>query len=274
MRTIDVIGKYQTPQAVAQPDRAATELVVVHHAAQLPRVTGVYAIRCVANRKLYIGSAMNIAKRCRQHVSDLNAQRHRNIHLQRAWNLYGPEAFEFGVVELTDAGNLRDREQYHLDQCQAYDSRFGFNIAPGVDNKIVAPETGRKIAEKKRGHVVTPETRAKLRAARLRQPDPNKGRKRSPEHIERVRAKLKGRKLPEWHRQIVLANTARTPEREAARIAAIVKPYIVTAPDGTTYHVTNLSAFCREHGLGSGLQKVANGKRRQYRGWTCRHGNR
>jgi group I intron endonuclease len=239
---------------------------------ELPCTAGVYKARCIPTNKIYIGSSENIAKRCRQHVSDLNAQRHRNIHLQRAWNLYGPDAFVFSVVELTDVAVLRYREQYHLDRSQAYDDRFGFNIAPGVDNRVVAPETGRRISAAKRGHVVTDETRSKLRAARLRQPDPRKGHKNTPEQRANQSQRQHGRRLSPHLRDFVTrCNLARTPEREAARIAGVVKTFKVIAPDGSEYLVTNLSAFCRSHNLGSGLQKVANGSRKQYRGWRCEH---
>ncbi len=65
---------------------------------QLP---GVYMILCLANNKRYYGESNNVSSRISQHKSRL----HRNIHeipeLQRDFNLYGEENFEFSAVYLS-----------------------------------------------------------------------------------------------------------------------------------------------------------------------------
>lgn len=60
----------------------------------------------------------------------------------------------------------------------------------------------------------------------------------------------------------------------AARLkigAAHSKSYTVRAPDGVETKITNLSAFCREHGLTSqAMVQVANGNKRHHKKWECR----
>src|SRR5438874_2219078 len=86
--------------------------------------SGIYMIRCLANGKVYIGSAVDLANRERAHRSDLNGGKHHCGHLQNAWNKYRAEAFEWSIVEyipidgLTNehaASLLVGREQHHMD---------------------------------------------------------------------------------------------------------------------------------------------------------------
>lgn len=44
-----------------------------------------------------MGSSINIPRRFREHKKSLSANRHHCAHLQKAWNKYGPEAFEFVI---------------------------------------------------------------------------------------------------------------------------------------------------------------------------------
>ena len=86
---------------------------------------------------------------------------------------------------------------------------------------------------------------------RAKEEHPRWGVKASPETIEKLRA-------------AGLANGAATAKRSA-------KTYIVIDPDGNEQQVTNLSAFCRENGLGKGnMNDCANGKAKHHKGWQCR----
>lgn len=80
-------------------------------------MTGIYTIVNTESGKVYVGqTGVDTAHRWTQHRSDLRAGRHRNSHLQRAWNLYGEDAFKFVICEyVEDAEQLYIREQYWLD---------------------------------------------------------------------------------------------------------------------------------------------------------------
>ena len=67
-----------------------------------PHASGVYQIRCIPTGKIYVGSAVNLSKRQRDHVNSLRQGDHENVYLQRAWDKYGEENFEFTVLEFVD----------------------------------------------------------------------------------------------------------------------------------------------------------------------------
>lgn len=67
---------------------------------------GIYAIINIINGKIYIGQSVNIYARWNSHKSELNHNKHGNIHLQNAWNKYGPHAFLFSVVLECDKNSL------------------------------------------------------------------------------------------------------------------------------------------------------------------------
>jgi len=58
----------------------------------IPAEPGIYKITCTANKRIYIGSAVNLLKRKRDHFNTLRRNNHCNLHMQRAWNKYGPDA--------------------------------------------------------------------------------------------------------------------------------------------------------------------------------------
>lgn len=78
--------------------------------------SGIYVIRNLTNFKFYIGSAKNLDARFSRHKFDFYNNCHHNIHLQRAFNLYGASVFEFGILEYCEKGALVEREQFYIDK--------------------------------------------------------------------------------------------------------------------------------------------------------------
>lgn len=141
------------------------------------KISGIYAIVNLYNGKRYVGSSLSIAKRKHLHIWYLNKRNHQNKHLQRAWNKYGIDGFEFIVLEECDKDDLIGREQYYIDI-----------LKPEYNICLIAGNTqGRKFSdeaiEKNRlahlGKITSPETKIKLSIA-------GKGKKRSTE----TRAKM------------------------------------------------------------------------------------
>lgn len=118
--------------------------------ATIPHAPGIYQITCTPTGRIYIGSAVNLARRQREHWQTLRGRRHTNVRLQRAWNKYGPDAFTFTVVELVAAEGLIEAEQRWIDATGAAD--HGFNIcrdarsALGIKRR---PETRQALSETK-----------------------------------------------------------------------------------------------------------------------------
>lgn len=96
-------------------------------------VSGIYAIICRVNGKKYYGSSYNCRNRKSHHWSDLRHNRHKNIHLQRAWNKYGAAAFDFVVVQRVPLANLLEVESQYLpfgDYNIFRDAERPSNVAP------------------------------------------------------------------------------------------------------------------------------------------------
>lgn len=81
-----------------------------------PRLeSGVYAIRNVYNKKIYIGSSVQLKERWRQHKKHLENGTHHSPKLQNSWNKHGSDAFEFFVLSYCGIDELKDVEQYWID---------------------------------------------------------------------------------------------------------------------------------------------------------------
>lgn len=66
------------------------------------RVGIIYAIRCAANGKYYIGSTRNHRRRHGHHWASLRSGKHSNPHMQAAWRAHGESAFSFHVLAVVE----------------------------------------------------------------------------------------------------------------------------------------------------------------------------
>lgn len=155
-------------------------------------IIGVYVITNAVNGKRYIGSSGDVACRLRHHKRDLRLNLHGNRHLQSAWNKYGAANFTYEVLETVgDVHDLREREQYHLDQ-----------YYPHTYNKRDITEATH--ADLKRGPMPLA-VRMKIGAAHLGK----RGLKHTQQARENMGASKRGRKLsPERCAAISLARKA------------------------------------------------------------------
>lgn len=142
--------------------------------------SGIYEIVNLVNRKRYVGSAVNIRQRWREHRSHLKSGRHHSRHLLNAWRKYGAEVFSFQIIELCSKEDLLAREQAEFDR-----EWPAYNICPTAGSTL--------------GRVHTAEAKAKI-GNRLR------GGRRDPEVVASVAAQLRGRKKPPEHSTHLLGN--------------------------------------------------------------------
>ena len=61
--------------------------------------SGIYEIKFNECDKKYIGSSINIKRRFDNHICDLRKNRHRCIHLQRAFNKYEEHNLQFKIIQ-------------------------------------------------------------------------------------------------------------------------------------------------------------------------------
>lgn len=149
-------------------------------------VSGIYKIVNLITREFYIGSAVNLVKREREHFSLLNNNLHPNYHLQNSFNKHGEENFKFEILEYCEKENLIIREQYYLDTLKPQ-----YNIC-----KIAGSQLGMKRSEEslrkrtlsRSGFKHTEEAKKKISIA-------TKGKFHSQEVKEKIRQSNLGKKL-------------------------------------------------------------------------------
>lgn len=143
--------------------------------------SGIYEILNLRNGKRYVGSAVDIEQRWREHRWGLNGQRHANRHLQSSWVKHGESAFSFRIIELCEPGLLIEREQAEFER-----SKPEYNICPVAGSSLGRPHTE--------------EAKAKI-GARLR------GKPRNPEVVAAIAEKRRGVKRPPEHSLHLIGNT-------------------------------------------------------------------
>lgn len=97
-------------------------------------MTCIYAIKNIINGKMYIGSAVKFNLRKNMHLSQLKRNIHHSIKLQRSFNKYGLEKFEFIILEEVCKGNLISKEQYYIDLHASY--KNGYNSQPIANSSL------------------------------------------------------------------------------------------------------------------------------------------
>lgn len=231
----------------------------------IPDSSGIYKITCTTNGKIYVGSALNLRQRCRDHFNTLRRNVHHNPNLQRAFNKYGEQSFIVEVLELVLVPDfLIVREQYWFQLLKPFGKR-GFNVDRVAGSRLgwkATPETIERLRTSHIGKKLSDDALRKLSEA-------TKGRKHRPESIEKMRLAKRGHTVSDEARaKISASKTGHTyaPEVYAGRM----KSLIVTSPDGIKYEVVGVKQFCKEHNLDtSSLMRVAQGNYSHHKGWKA-----
>lgn len=118
----------------------------------MKKISGIYCIENVLNKKKYIGQSVDVNKRLHEHKRYLMQNVHSNRHLNDSFNLYGENNFKFYLILECNNENLYDEEKRLISFYETTNNEFGYNMLSGG-------EGGRK------GRVCSPETREKLSKA-------------------------------------------------------------------------------------------------------------
>ena len=188
----------------------------------LHRTSGIYQITFASGGR-YIGSSNRIGYRWNGHLSMLKRGRHKNRHIQKAWNKHGADGIEFRVLIVCRTEDLVLYEQIAIDAL-----RPEYNLCPfagRVDGIIrsaeyraaaasrmlgtkQSEETRAKQSLSKMGHSVSEDTRLKLAA------------QRGWRHSEDAKEKMRGRTLSSEHRTKIAAANAGNQQRLGATLSA------------------------------------------------------
>jgi len=116
--------------------------------------SGIYSITNSTNGKVYYGSTNNFKTRFKNHLNELRKNRHKNAHLQRAWNKYGEKNFTLQIEEEVIPSLLEFVEQNYLRWCKLF-PHWSYNVSYDAlePNRGIrrSTETRKKMGDAKRG---------------------------------------------------------------------------------------------------------------------------
>lgn len=130
----------------------------------------VYVIRNLKNEMVYVGQTKNPKGRKTGHFS--LARRGDNRYLYRAIRKHGAENFTFEVLEECTDETICDRERFWITYFDSFNPEKGYNLTSG--------------GEGLRDYHPSPETLAKIRAARAKQVITQEHRQRISEGLRRT----------------------------------------------------------------------------------------
>ena len=177
---------------------------------KITKRSGIYRFINFINGKMYIGSAINLRNRHKDHLVYLRIGKHSNRYFQNAFNKYGKENFIFHILEYVELKeNLLVREQYWMDRFKSYYRENGYNISPTAASPLGVKhdeEFRRKVGLRFKNIIRTKEwgdniskglTGMKATSiAKINISQALTGRKLSEEHTEKIGNY--GRKLDKW----------------------------------------------------------------------------
>jgi len=123
--------------------------------------SGIYRWVNNSNGKSYVGSAIDLSQRLRQHYNGHRS----NILLQNAIKKYGLSNFSIQILEYCDKKYIISREQYYFNSLKPE-----FNLNPTAGSKLGSKQTEatkQKTSKALIGRIFSEETRKKLSEAQL-----------------------------------------------------------------------------------------------------------
>ena len=136
-------------------------------------MTGIYGILNKITGKWYVGQAVDIARREKQERAYLakgsfHGSRRNNEHMVASWKAYGPDAFEWHVLEKCKLDELDEREVFWIKQKDSYHNGYNQTVGGGGRRGYhLTEETKRKLSKSLKGRSLPEETRQKMRVAHI-----------------------------------------------------------------------------------------------------------
>lgn len=110
------------------------------------KLCGIYCIENLANGKRYIGQSKNVERRINNHKNLLRKNEHHNEYLQRAWNKYGENCFQFYIICSCSESVIDNFERFYISLYNTTNDNFGYNLESGGNiGKKHSPKTIEKL---------------------------------------------------------------------------------------------------------------------------------
>jgi len=248
-----------------------------------------YSIYCVTNtenNKKYVGITKNdIKKRLKEHITQ---SRYSDYRFHQAIRKYGSDIFEIIEIDSTDTKDKAlELESKYIKEYDTFNSGYNMNEG-GVGLVYHTDESKQKMSEnnywkgKNRSGELNPmfgkthsEETKRLMSEKKKglysgENHPLYGK----HHTEETKKKISEANLGKsaWNKGKLLSEETKNKisETKTGKVS-YTKEWIVTFPDGHKEDVDNLAEFCRVHNLNRGnMSSVANGKLKQYKGFTVK----
>lgn len=225
----------------------------------------IYKITNMIDQKFYIGSAIDFNGRKRSHFSLLRRNKHRNKHLQNAWNAYKEENFRIDIIEevpILDNETRKEfkmrlvngREQYYLNTllfANCNDNRFyefGYNkdrIASSRLGSKLSEESKIKMSKAHKGLKASKETKIKMSEARKGEKNGFYGKTHSFESKKRMSKIQKGIKRNDEFKDKI-SKAFSKPVIQFSLDKQFIKRWNSATEASMSLKITHITAVCRK----------------------------
>jgi group I intron endonuclease len=148
-------------------------------------ISAVYKIKNLINKKVYIGSSVDVKARLCKHRNTLLKNKHKNSHLQHSFNKYSAENFSFEVYDeiaiffekptRKEKKALKENilffEQLWMDNFESYNQEKGYNLSPTAGSQLGikhSKEAKERMSAAKLGIKHSKEAKERMRLAQNR----------------------------------------------------------------------------------------------------------
>lgn len=250
---------------------------------------GIYKIFNTHTNRIYVGQAARFERRWYDHKRQLLNGRHQNKFLLNDFNkcraeLGHDDFLEFHVLEVmegsTKEGRNKREEEWIAQHWDKQDLCYNFKQKTTGKERtcysLTPEETRQKISEGTKRGLANPETREKLRLARIGKPSPAKGMKFGPcsneKKLKISQANkgqipvIKGKKLAEL---VGVEKAQELSVQSKLRATKIYDGFILQSPNGTIHtRIEGIGQFCLEHDLDRNiLSRLLRRECHQHKGW-------
>lgn len=234
------------------------------------KICGIYKIVNKTNGKYYVGSSNDITGnfgRWYEHKWELKRKSHHNDYLQRSWDKYGENEFDWIVIETVPENQLLIIEQRYLDVAKTEQDRcYNLTFDATAPTRSMNEESKKRMIEKLKRHFSIPsnnpmygkhhtkKSRLKMALSRIGKAPSNKGVPMSDVQKKELSRKAKER----------LKNPKQNPSYDHT------KHYFVNEKTQDTFNGT-MYDFRMNLGLDrSKVSSLVNGHLRHYKGWKIK----